>query len=159
MRHSNPHETSTEHSDHCDNLLLVTFWPSDILLLRHLPLVWYIQETKVHSPLKVGSFVIRTTAVFLPGLWQDVHFCSEAKCVCFVTCHGVELEVFWLVWRKMDEMSQWLKSGLDDGTYWRMDQFGMCPNLWLSDAHLTELHQCKGQCCSVGCASPYDGLG
>jgi hypothetical protein len=39
------------------------------------------------------------------------------------------LEVFWLVWKGVDEMSQWSKSGPSDGTHWCMDQLGTCPNL------------------------------
>ncbi len=51
--------------------------------------IWYVWLTNVHLPLKVGKFChcIMTSTFFLHGLRQDIHFCSEAKCGHFVTCH------------------------------------------------------------------------
>ncbi len=46
-------------------------------------------------------------SLVLPGLWQDVHFCYEVKCGCFVTSHWLIPRGVWLGWQGMDKMSQW----------------------------------------------------
>jgi hypothetical protein len=100
----------------------VALWPLNILLLWQMdpvtfyycdtlpPPIRYIQVTNVHPPLKVGYFVtVIGHSHFFPGLWQDIHFGSKAKCGHYVTGHGDHLEAFDLVSRGVDKMSQWSK--------------------------------------------------
>jgi hypothetical protein len=80
-------------------LTTVTLRPSNILLQWQMgPVtfyycdiwspIWYVQVTNVHPPKSWTSCnCIRMSTFLFPGLWQDVHFCYEAKCGCFVTCH------------------------------------------------------------------------
>jgi hypothetical protein len=81
----------------CNILLLqhfvsVTFYYCDLLTLCGMSrkLMWYVQEADVYPDSKVdvmSLFLGHPPCFFLPGLWHDIHFFSEAKCGCFVTCH------------------------------------------------------------------------
>jgi hypothetical protein len=125
-------------NDCCDVLLLwhfttATLQPCNVLLLWHFdPImfyfcdistpIWYIQKLTSTLLLRWTScHCVRTSTFFFTWIVYDVHFSFEVKCG--------HLEVFWLLWWGVDDMSQWSKSRPDYCTYWPMDQMGVCPNL------------------------------
>jgi hypothetical protein len=84
----------------CNVFLLRLFDPVMCYYCKILTSIWYVQETDVHSASQLESYCCVRTSSFLPGLWQNVHFCFEAKCGLFVNCHrGIRQGVFSLVGR------------------------------------------------------------
>jgi hypothetical protein len=98
-QYSDPHETSTEHSNHCDDLLLWHFNPVTFTAATPPP-IWYIQVTNVHT-VKDGHFFTLSgrPSFFYLDFDRMSTFALNWNVDIFSHVTGVHLEVFWLVWQ------------------------------------------------------------
>jgi hypothetical protein len=106
----------TEHSDHCDNLLLWQFHPVTFyILLRHfIPYcTWYVQVSNVHPP-PCWTF-IHCVSKFTFFIWivTGHPLLLWSECGRFVI--RAHLEVFWLVWQEWTKV----RNGQDQGLMMR----------------------------------------
>jgi hypothetical protein len=90
----------------------------------------YVQVTNVYPP-KSCTFChcVRMSTFFHLECDRTSTFALKWNVDIVSHVTSAHLEVFWLVWWGVEEISQWSKSGPDDGTHWRMDQLGVCLNL------------------------------
>jgi hypothetical protein len=122
--HYDPHQTSTHHSVHCDNLLLWHFDPFTFYYCDRLdpvtfyycdtsPPILYIQVTNVHpTPPKSRTFCHcnRTSTFFYLDCDRMSTFAPKRNVNVLSQVTGDHLEAFRLFSREVDKMSQGSKS-------------------------------------------------